>query len=53
MFAFALYDRRQQTLTLARDAFGIKPMYYHAAPERLLFGSELPAVQALLPHPRA
>ncbi|KDD59980.1 asparagine synthase (glutamine-hydrolyzing) [Bordetella bronchiseptica OSU553] len=51
MFAFALYDRRQQTLTLARDAFGIKPMYYHAAPERLLFGSELPAVQALLPHP--
>ena len=44
MFAFAAWDTRAQSLFLARDAFGIKPLYvYHAGP-RLLFASELNAL---------
>jgi asparagine synthase (glutamine-hydrolysing) len=48
MFAFALWDARQQRVTLARDRYGIKPLYYWHDDRRLLFGSE---VKALLPHP--
>ncbi|OZI72183.1 asparagine synthase (glutamine-hydrolyzing) [Bordetella genomosp. 12] len=49
MFAFAVYDARDGSLTLARDAFGIKPLYYSADDQRLVFGSELTAVRALDP----
>jgi asparagine synthase (glutamine-hydrolysing) len=42
MFAFALWDAREQTLVLARDRFGKKPMHYAALPDgRLVFGSEI------------
>jgi len=41
MFAIAIWDRRDQTLLLARDRFGEKPLYYAHNGERLLFGSEL------------
>src|SRR6201999_3203918 len=42
MFAFALWDAPQQTLVLARDRFGKKPMHYAALPDgRLVFGSEI------------
>lgn len=41
MFAIAIWDRRDQTLWLARDRFGEKPLYYAHNDERLLFGSEL------------
>ena len=47
MFAFAMLDRRTQTLTLARDAFGIKPLYYHATPGSLAFASEPRALMTL------
>jgi asparagine synthase (glutamine-hydrolysing) len=47
MFAFALWDRRMKTLVLARDRLGIKPLYYAATPERVLFASQLKAFRAV------
>ena len=47
MFAFVVHDGLLQTLTAARDAFGIKPFYYSQRNDRLLFASELPALLAL------
>ena len=44
MFAVALWDERKKVLTLARDPLGIKPLFYAAMPDRLLFGSEIKAI---------
>src|ERR1700704_2536282 len=41
MFAFAIYDDRQQKLLLARDRLGKKPLHYAFVDGRLLFGSEM------------
>jgi asparagine synthase (glutamine-hydrolysing) len=47
MFAFAVWDRRQRCLFLARDRFGIKPLYLAVpAPGELVFGSEIRALVA-------
>jgi len=46
MFAFAIWDEREQALTLARDPFGIKPLYFHRAGQRLVFASEVSALLA-------
>jgi asparagine synthase (glutamine-hydrolysing) len=48
MFAFVLVDRGNRRAMAARDHFGIKPLYWHRTPDRLLFASE---IKALLQHP--
>ena len=50
MFAFAIFDRSRQSLFLARDRLGIKPLFYSILPDQqLVFGSELKVLKA---HPR-
>jgi asparagine synthase (glutamine-hydrolysing) len=44
MFAIALWDERQQTLFLARDRMGKKPLFYADLPDRFIFGSEIKAI---------
>ena len=44
MFAIAIWDGRRRRLVLARDRFGIKPLYYRAAEGELAFASELRAL---------
>lgn len=46
MFAFAIWDKLERTLFIARDRVGIKPLYYAHGPHGLVFGSELKAVMA-------
>jgi asparagine synthase (glutamine-hydrolysing) len=49
MFAFGLWDRQRRELSLVRDRFGEKPLYYGWAGSDFLFGSELKAFRT---HPR-
>jgi asparagine synthase (glutamine-hydrolysing) len=46
MFAFAIWDERERSCFLARDRFGIKPLYYHETADALTFASEVRAVVA-------
>ncbi len=47
MFAFALYDREEKKLLLARDRIGEKPLYYGFVGESFVFSSELSAIRTL------
>ena len=49
MFAFAIFDQNDQKLTLVRDAFGIKPLFYLHDVDNIYFASELPALIKLIP----
>lgn len=46
MFAFALWDKESRELLLARDRYGIKPLYYARCGKRLLFASEVKGILA-------
>ncbi len=50
MFAIALYDERKQSLLLARDRLGKKPLHYALDGDRLYFGSEIKTILAVAPH---
>jgi asparagine synthase (glutamine-hydrolysing) len=43
-FALAVYDKQEQTLFIARDRAGVKPLYWYKDKDRLLFGSEMKAL---------
>lgn len=45
MFAFAIYDKRSKSLTLVRDAFGIKPLFYNINEKNFSFASEIDALK--------
>ena len=48
MFGLAIWDERQRRLVLARDPFGIKPLYYRIDGDRLYFGSEMRPIRATM-----
>ncbi|MGI9624397.1 MAG: asparagine synthase (glutamine-hydrolyzing) [Acidimicrobiales bacterium] len=48
IFAFAIHDALNEEVTLVRDHYGVKPLYYFESAQRLLFGSEL---KSILDHP--
>ena len=53
MFAFALWDRNQKTMFMARDRLGVKPFYYAVLPDGLfIFGSELKTLRMVPGMPR-
>lgn len=49
MFAFIIYNRRKRQIFVARDHFGIKPLYWYQDENIILFGSE---IKAILKHPQ-
>ena len=48
MFAFAIWDAGRESIFLARDRLGIKPLYYFLDSEQLIFGSEIKSIFASL-----
>jgi len=44
MFAFAIWDKRNNKIVIGRDRFGIKPLYYSINSDRLVFGSEMKSI---------
>ena len=46
MFAFIIFDRTKEKLIIARDHFGIKPLYWYHDDHKILFGSEIKAASS-------
>ena len=49
MFVFAIYDKQEKTIFIARDRAGKKPLYYYADGEKIVFASELNCLKGTLP----
>jgi asparagine synthase (glutamine-hydrolysing) len=47
MFAFAIYDKQTKSVFLARDRFGIKPLYYYHNGSKIVFASEIKALRSV------
>ena len=52
IFAFSIWDVRKESLFLARDSFGVKPLYYCSQEREFVFASELKALLDLIPTSR-
>ncbi len=52
MWAFAIWDAKASKLFLSRDRFGVKPLYYYAAPGRFYFASEIKSLLVAAPEAR-
>lgn len=50
MFAFVIWDKKEQTFFAARDQFGIKPFYYAIQNDQLFYASESKAIYKILAH---
>lgn len=48
MFAFAVYDEERDRVFIARDRYGIKPLYYFYDKDRFIFSSEIPSILSVL-----
>ncbi len=49
MFSFAVWDNKEQTLSIARDRLGVKPLVYAEIPQGFIFASEIGALFSLYP----
>lgn len=49
MFAFAVYDSKEERTFIARDRYGIKPIYYYKNDDQLIFSSEIPSILSVFP----
>ena len=49
IFSFAIWDKNLGQLFLARDSFGVKPLYYSVAENRFCFSSEIKSLLPLMP----
>lgn len=52
IFAFAVWDARDRSVFVVRDALGVKPLYYAAVPRGVAFASEMKALLAMVPEAR-
>ena len=48
IFAFAFYDKKEKTVFLARDRYGVKPLYYYKDSQKMIFSSEIRPIKKVI-----